>query len=483
MIRQDLHDGWQLTATSKEIPDAVKDRTVQATVPGTTYLDLLTAGVITEPVLGQADPAWPHRTDWRYTTTFTTSALTQHERVDLVFDGLGGAATIELSGRVLGQVATMHRGYRFDIRDLITRGGNDLKVSFSSAPPCAGTVEADLAGYGQVNLTPVDPVRDIASAFGSTRGPNSHTAGIWRSVRLERWHVARLARVRPVVSVSADGAGQVELHADIEWADKHHQDLVLRISVGTAERTVSVPAGARTIIVPIEVPGVELWWPTGHGAQPLYDVTVELHTQSTGAQLDCVTKRIGFRTITVDTTPEELDTPFTVVVNGKPILIKGVDWAPSEHFGARITKDRLSHRVDQAATGGVNLLRIWGGGIYESDGFYDACDERGVLVWQGFPLSTALHSKRQPVCGELAAEARENVARLMPHASLAIWNGDCENRSSFADQRRSADPRGRAWEQGYYTELLPGIVAELDPGRFYCSPAALSSPSGFAVAG
>ncbi|MFD8500191.1 glycoside hydrolase family 2 protein [Amycolatopsis sp. NPDC059657] len=450
MIRQDLHDGWQLTAASTEIPDAAEGTTVPTAVAGSTHVDLPAAGPSSDSFAdqAQAEPAWTRRTVSRYTTTFTAATLNRHERVDLVFDGLGAEATVELNGRLLGDVATKHRGYRFDIRDLLTRGGNDLTVSFSSTRTSAEKAEPGLDGHPQVNPHP----------FNTLLEP----------VRLERWHLARLARVRPVVTVSGDGTGQVEIHADIEWADRHHQDLLLRITVGSAERTLFVPAGAKTIIGPVDVPGVERWWPAGHGAQPLYDLAVELSAKSTGERLDVVAKRIGFRTVTVNTTPEQIDAPFTVVVNGKPIFVNGVDWVPDDHFPGRITKGRLAVRVGQAVAAAVNLLRVRGDGSYESDDFYDVCDERGVLVWQDFPPSPAAQPKRQPGCAELAAEARENVARLMSHASLAMWNSGNENLWAFADRARSAHPCGQSWELGYHTDVLPGIVAELDPGRFYC---------------
>jgi beta-mannosidase len=386
--------------------------------------------------------------------------------VDLVFDGLDTMAAIELNGHLLGHTANMHRSYRFDVQRFLVDGGNELTVSFSSALTHAEKIEAALGPRAHVNAHPFNMIRKMACSFGWDWGPDLQTAGIWRPVRLERWHTARLAQVRPVVTVSGTGSGQVEVHADVEWAPDGHENLTLRITAGAGERTVVVPAGQRTVVARVEVPDVDLWWPAGYGDQPLYDLEVVLSGRSD--PLDHAERRIGFRTITVDTTPDEIGTPFTVVVNSKPVFVKGANWIPDDHFLTRITRDRLARRVDQAVGAHINLLRVWGGGIYESDDFYDVCDERGVLVWQDFPLACAAYPEEEPVRGELEAEARENVARLMPHASLALWNGGNENLWGFADWGWPEQLEGRTWGLGYYDEVLPRIVAELDPTRFYC---------------
>ncbi|HEX7301892.1 glycoside hydrolase family 2 protein [Lentzea sp.] len=472
MIRQYLHDGWQLTATTDEVPDNVRGRTVPATVPGSTHLDLLASGLITDPFLDRAEAelTWTHRADWRYRTTFLASTST-NGRADLVFEGLDTVAAVELNGHLLGETANMHRSHRFDVRELLVDGCNDLAVAFSSALAHAEKVEAALGQRAHVNAHPFNMIRKMACSFGWDWGPDLQTAGIWRPVRLERWHTARFAEVRPVVTVTGS-TGRVEVHATVEW--DRQEDLTLRIAVGDRDCTVLVPAGQTTVTARLDVPYPDLWWPVGHGAQPLHDLSVTLHGSS--ELLDSYDKRIGFRTITVDTTPDEIGTPFTVVVNDKPLFVKGANWIPDDHFLTRITRDRLARRVDQAVAAHVNLLRVWGGGIYESDDFYDVCDERGVLVWQDFPLACAAYPEEEPLRGELEAEARENVVRLMPHASLALWNGGNENLWGFADWGWPEQLDGRTWGLGHYEDLLPSIVAELDPTRFYCPGSPYGGP-------
>lgn len=467
MIRQTLHDGWRMRATAGPVPENIANRTVPAQVPGSTHLDLLAEGLIPEPYLDTAETelAWMHRTDWRYELDFDADAPDAGERVDLVFDGLDTIARITLNGREIGNTANMHRGYRFDVRDALKQGTNTLVVSFGSALEHAEKQQEALGARPHTNAHPYNAIRKMACSFGWDWGPDLQTAGIWRPVRLERWHTARLSRVRPLVTVDADGTGRVEVRADIEHAGPEGSETTLTAEAAGQRVLVDVPSGAATATAVVEVPDAPLWWPTGYGDQPLRDLTVTLNGGD--ETLDAYERRIGFRTITIDTEPDEHGTPFTVTVNGRPIFVKGANWIPDDHFLTRITRDRLARRVDQAVGAHMNMLRVWGGGIYESEDFYDVCDERGVLVWQDFLLSCAAYSEEDPLWGEFEAEARENVARLTPHPSLALWNGGNENLWGYMDWGWQEPLDGRTWGHGYYTELFPRVVAELDPTRFY----------------
>lgn len=471
MIRHTLHDGWQLVPTAGPVPEHVAGRRIQAQVPGSTHLDLLAAGLIPEPYLdtNETDLAWLHRTDWRYELTFDARASAPGERVDLAFDGLDTVATVELNGRVLGTTVNMHRGYRFDVSDTLVEGSNSLTVSFRSALEFAEETRAELGARPHTNAHPYNMIRKMACSFGWDWGPDLQTAGIWKPVRLERWSTARLARVRPLVSVDENGTGRVEVHTEIEqYGSDGDTDLVLRAEVDGHRAAVTVPAGSATATATVKVPDAARWWPAGYGDQPLYELDVTLTTGEEAAEpLDSTTRRIGFRNITVDTAPDEHGTPFTVVVNGRPIFAKGANWIPDDHFLTRITRDRLARRVDQALSAHMNMLRVWGGGIYETEDFYDVCDERGVLVWQDFALACAAYPEEEPLWSEVEAEARENVARLASHPSLALWNGNNENLWGFMDWGWQKPLAGRSWGQGYYFDLFPRIVAELDPTRFY----------------
>ncbi|WP_432932889.1 glycoside hydrolase family 2 protein [Microbispora sp. CA-135349] len=474
MIRELLHEEWHLRAAGEAIPDAVAGRDIPARVPGSSHLDLMAAGLIPDPYLdrNEAELIWMHRADWRYATTFQAPAARSGERVDLVFDGIDTVATVRLNGRLLGRTANMHRGYRFDVGETLRDGANELEVTIHSALNHAEQVEEKLGSRKRAYPHPYNAIRKMACSFGWDWGPDLQTAGIWKPVRLERWRTARLSRVRPLVTMDPDGTGRVEVHVELDYACAG--DYSITVNVGDRSQRVPVSGGAATVTV--LVPQARLWWPVGYGDQALYDLTVTLLQED--RPVDVARRRVGFRTITLDTGPDDIGSPFTFVVNGRPVFAKGANWIPDDHFLTRVDRERITRRVDQAVAANMNMLRVWGGGIYESDDFYDVCDERGVLVWQDFPFACAFYSEEEPLRSEVEAEARENVTRLVSHPSLALWNGNNENLVAFTDWPGWRDTlQGRTWGLGYYTELLPRIVAELDPTRPY-SPGSPYSPVG-----
>ncbi|ARQ67643.1 glycoside hydrolase family 2 protein [Streptomyces marincola] len=472
MIRHTLHDGWRLTAAAGPVPDHIAGRTIPAQVPGSAHLDLLAQDLIPDPYLDRVEEelVWAHRTDWRYATTVEAEVPAPDERVDLVFEGLDTVATVVLGGEVLGSTANMHRSYRFDVRHLLTGDAADLVVTFRSALAYAEEIQERLGSRPRAYPHPMNTVRKMACSFGWDWGPDLQTAGIWKPVALERWRVARLAEVRPLVTVAEDGTGRAEVHAVVERSGLGDAtELTLTAAIGDHRATVVVPADATTAQVTVEVPDAELWWPAGYGDQPLYDLDVTLSGtgDDAGTALHTVRRRVGFRTVVLDTAPDETGAPFTFVVNGRRIFAKGANWIPDDHFLTRITRDRLERRVDQALGAHMNMLRVWGGGIYETEDFYDVCDERGILVWQDFLLACAAYPEEEPLWSEFEAEARENVARLTSHASLVLWNGGNENLWGWMDWGWQEELDGKTWGLRYYTELFPAIVAELDPTRPY----------------
>ncbi len=328
---------------------------------------------------------------------------------------------------------------------------------------------------------PYNFVRKMACSFGWDWGPDLRTAGLWKPVRVERWSVARLARVRPLVGLDPDGTGRVELHVDVERSGLGDEgDLTVRASVADVPGVVAhsivahgrVPAGSSTTVLTLEVPDAPVWWPAGHGGQPLVEVVVELRPASSpddDGPLDRWARRLGFRTVALDTADDEYGSRFTIVVNGRPVAVRGANWIPDDHFVSRVTRERVERRLDQALGAHLNLLRVWGGGVYESDDFYEACDERGLLVWQDFLLACAAYPEEEPLRGEIEAEARENVVRLMPHPSLVLWNGGNENLWGHEDWGWKAELAGRTWGRLYAEDLFPDVVAELDPTRRYAA--------------
>ncbi|GIF18687.1 beta-mannosidase [Actinoplanes tereljensis] len=445
-----LHEGW--TISGGEVTE------LPATVPGCVHTALLAAGRIEDPYLDENETklAWIGRTDWSYSTTFTADLGAP--RLDLVCAGLDTVAEIELNGSPVGQTANMHRGYRFDVRPFVQAGTNSLKIKFNSPYAYAEEVRAKLGDRPNAYPEPFNFIRKQACNFGWDWGPTLVTSGIWQPIGLHAWSVARLAEVRPQVTVAPDGTGRVEVRVRLERAAEEPVTITASVAGRRAQATVD---GIEALLI-LTVDEPSLWWPRGFGAQSLYDLSLTL-TAAGGEALDSWSRRIGFRSVRVDTAGDA----FTLHVNDVPIFVRGVNWIPDDVFADRITRARLSSRFQQAADANVNFLRVWGGGRYESEDFYELADEMGFLVGQDFLFACAAYPEEEPLRSEVEAEARENVIRLSAHPSLVLWTGNNENIWGHEDWDWKAPLAGRTWGAGYYFELLPRIVAELDPSRFY----------------
>ncbi|MVA76687.1 glycoside hydrolase family 2 protein [Auraticoccus sp. F435] len=458
-----LDGAWTLEVAEHdaEHPAPALPGTIPATVPGTVHTDLLAAGLIEDPYLGTNEPltAWIGHTGWRYRRTLDWSPQGA-ERVDLVFDGLDTVATVELNGEVVARTANQHRSYRIDVTGRLSPGENELVVTFASAWRHAQELESALGPRPNAYPTPFNFIRKMAANFGWDWGPQLVTAGIWRGVRLESWSGARIASLRPTVGVDgADGTVSLELALEVGASFAGGT-----VSAEVAGVRVEVPASASGEVdtVVLRVPDAPRWWPRGYGDQPLHELVVEL-ADATGQVLHSRGRRIGFRSVRLDTTEDEHGTAFTVVVNDTPVLVRGANWIPDDCFLPRVTPERYRQRIEQAVAANLNLLRVWGGGIYESEAFYDVCDELGVLTWQDFLFACAAYPEDEPLAGEVAAEARENVERLMSHPSLALLNGANENIWGWYDWGWQEELGDRSWGLGYYTELLPAVVDEVAP--------------------
>lgn len=464
-----LDSGWTLRISrpDPQSPVAARTATFDAAVPGCVHTDLLRAGTIPDPYLdlNENDQHWVGRSEWCYETTFDWQP-DAGARTDLVCEGLDTIARVELNGRCVGKTANMHRAYRFDVGGLLRAGANTLTVVFAPIGRWAEQVRARIGERPNVYPEPFNFVRKMACNFGWDWGPTLITAGIWKPIGLQTWSVARLAAVRPTVTVEA-GVGTVHLEVDIEHALGSAEDLTLAATVAGVRRTVTVPATVDRTSLELEVPDVELWWPRSHGDQPLYDLEVELTGDSDQPAIDSWSKRVGFRSVALDLSEDDIGSAFTIVVNGRPIFVRGVNWIPDDCFPTRVGRDRYAERLEQAAAANVDLVRVWGGGIYESDDFYEHCDALGIMVWQDFLFACAAYPEEEPQRAEVEAEARDAINRLMSHPSLVLWNGNNENIWGWFDWNWREPVGEQTWGAGYYFDLLPSLVDELDPSRPY----------------
>ncbi|MET8513541.1 glycoside hydrolase family 2 protein [Streptomyces sp. NPDC005077] len=448
-----LHDGWTLGADGP-VPLGLPTGGVPATVPGCVHTDLLAAALIDDPYLDDNETrlGWIGRTDWTYRTAFDWTD-DGHDHADLCFDGLDTVATVLFNGTEVGRTANQHRSYRFAVRPLLVEGTNTIDVRFTAPYTYAEELRERLGDRPGAYTEPYPFIRKMACNFGWDWGPTLVTSGIWRPVALQSWTGPRMASVKLLADLADDGVPRLSVTLDVDRSgDLSTLQAVAEVAGKRAELTV--PAGQESTTTTLLVPHAEPWWPHSHGEQPLYDVTVRLggHTWH---------GRTGFRSVSLEREA------FRFAVNGEPVFVRGVNWIPDDCFPARLTRQRISDRLDQALAAGVNLIRVWGGGLYESGDFYELADEKGLLVWQDFPFACAAYPEEQPLYDEVAAEARENVVRLAPHPSLVLWCGNNENLEGHADWGWRKELGDRTWGHGYYHELLPAICAETDPTRPY----------------
>lgn len=473
MALRPLHDNWTLTAVAGPIPTEVADRAIPAAVPGCAHTDLHSAGLIAAPFDGdnESSQQWIGSTVWRYETEFEWHD-DGSDRHDLVADGLDTVAEIAVNGRAITTTQNQHRSYRFEIGPYLREGANTLAITFRAPVDEAESRSAEHGPRPHVNHHPYNALRKAAFNFGWDWGIDVATSGIWRPIGLDSWSGVRIAAVRPLVDLARhDGGidGVLDAHVELEWAaDAASEPVRVTVDVGGETVAAEVPHGTTSALLTARVADVQVWWPTGHGAQPLYPV--EVAVERAGETVDHWESRVGFRTVRVDTAPDAEGRPFALFVNDKAIQVRGANWIPDHAFVTEIDADRYRRRVIDAAEANMNLLRVWGGGIYESDDFYAACDELGILVWQDFLFACAAYAEEAWLADEVEAEARQAIVRLSPHPSLVIWNGNNENIWGHEDWGWKEPLDGRTWGLGYYLSLLPSLVAELDPTRFY-SPA------------
>jgi beta-mannosidase len=425
-----------------------------ARVPGCVHTDLLRAGKIPDPRRGtnEAGLQWIDERDWEYSAEFTVEgALLDEEVVELVADGLDTIAAVRLNGALVARAENMFIGHRWDVRPLLRRGRNTISIRFDSA---TRYIRTHRRSHRPRDIN--DPVgrctviRKEQCQFGWDWGPRYVTAGIWRDIRLEGWSGNRLAGVSVAQAHGADGTVTLSLSHELARPERRAR-MTWRVSAG--DGSVSSGVGARvTIAKP------RLWWPSGQGDQPLYDLEVDVAGPD-GKAIGTWRRRIGLRTIALDRHADKWGESFQFVVNGRPVFAKGANWIPAGTFVAGLGRADYARDLRAAVAANMNMVRVWGGGIYESEDFYDLCDELGLLVWQDFMFACTLYPGDAAFIASSRAEAQYQVGRLRHRASLALWCGNNEiwsiNAHELTDPAKKAE---RAHYERLFHRVLPAVV-------------------------
>ncbi len=457
-----------------------------AVVPGCVHRDLRRHQLIPDPfwATNELGLQWIEERDWEYRATFSVpAALLDEDTIELVADGLDTVATLLVNGQEVARTENMFLGGRWDVKPKLRRGRNELLVRFESAMSYIRRTRTDHQPR-EVN----DPVgrcvviRKQQCQFGWDWGPRFVTAGIWRDLRLEGWTGNRLESVRVMQEHRTDGT--VALHFTPELAQPdgavtlHWK--ITPLSTGTTGTDLVEPRRPRRgalsehrdegVAAPtagfagtgpaalIEQP--RLWWPNGQGAQPLYQLEVEA-VGADGRSCGTWSRRIGLRTVVLDRHPDQWGESFQFVVNGRPVFAKGANWIPAHSFAAGLARADYERDLRAASAANMNMIRVWGGGIYESEEFYDLCDELGLLVWQDFMFACTRYPVDAAFLESSRDEVRYQARRLRHRASLALW---CGNNEVFACnvQELLADGKKYAEYETLFHAAIPEALRAVD---------------------
>ena len=456
-------------------------RAFTATVPGTVHLDLLRAGIIQEPHDGLNVLAcrWVEERIWYYRRTFEAPPLRKEQKAFLVFEGLDLAAEVFLNGKSVGKHANAFYPCRLDVTATLVKGRNTLIVQIESG--LFHAADRSIEGFN-VNfsgqLTKRNWLRKPQYSSGWDHAPRLLNVGIHGAVRLEIVEAFRFDQASVLAELSDDlVTGTVTARLHLHGVGEKPTAATLRVEVVEArvraETRVEIGRGASNVEARVAVPRPRLWWPVGHGAQPRYTVKVTLIPER-GERVEVV-RKVGFRRVRVNQEPHpQGGRYFTIEVNGRPIFCKGGNFEPGNLIPFRM--DRAYHRglVDRALEMNSNFIRVWGGGVYASEDFYDECDRRGVLVWQEFIFACGKYpANEQAFLEDLKKEAQYQVRRLAHRPSLVVWCGN--NEMEQANWEWGYEGGVSYPDYGWFHSVLPRIVRDHDGTRYY-QPSSPFSP-------
>ena len=438
-----LDHGWQVridpadSAAGQAHPK--ETRGLPAHVRGSVQQDLIAAHRVPDPFKGTNEAAiqWVGLTDWQFRTQIAVSpAMLARDHLDLVFDGLDTFATVRVNGRVLLSADNAHRRWRADAKSLLKAGDNEILVTIASPikqlAPLVLAAKHPLPGE-YVSAFKDDPgdrqtspyIRKPKYQYGWDWGPRIVTIGLWRPARLEAWDAARIETLRVEQDALNDAEARLTARATIV-ADRA-KTVTLRTTMtapdGTArtvEQAVAVAAGLNRVAIPLTVAAPQRWQPAGYGAQPLYTVATTLLVD--GAASEQRARRIGLRTVSLD----RRDGAFAFVVNGNRVFAKGANLIPFDSFPARVEAAEMQGLLTAARDANMNMIRVWGGGYYLDDDFYEMADRLGLMIWQDFMFGGSVTPPEAAFRENVRIEADEQVARLGDHPSIVLWAGNNE---------------------------------------------------------
>jgi beta-mannosidase len=471
-----------------------KNEFMPAKIPGCVHTDLMTNNIIGDPFYrsNESELQWIDKKDWEYSLKFDVDEeICLKKNISLDFKGLDTFAEVFLNGVLVCRSDNMFREWKVSCREHLKRSDNILRIIFSSPvtaglerleslgfqPPAANDL-SETGGLGGKKVSPF--IRKAPYHFGWDWGPRLVTSGVWRPVFIEAWDDVKIEDV--CYRVGSLDSGKAVIDTTIEILSTDAAEVTLKITdVKNKTELLSIcknlDRGTNLIECGFVINNPKLWWTNGLGQPDLYEFKVEVI--SGGHCADERTTEYGIRTVKVVTEKDSNGAGFYFELNGIPVFMKGANYIPCDIFPSRVTTETYEKVIGAAVDANMNMLRVWGGGIYEDDRFYEICDRNGILIWQDFMFACSMYPLDAEFESNIFAEIEENIKRLRNHASIAIWCGNNEIQSAWAEGREDG---GWGWKQRFngeqrkflwnsymklFYELIPGIVQDLDPQRFY----------------
>ncbi|OFX81810.1 MAG: hypothetical protein A2X20_01005 [Bacteroidetes bacterium GWE2_40_15] len=444
-------------------------------VPGTVHTDLLRNGLIPDPFYGcnERDLQWIGEKNWIYTKTFTVNSDTlESSNINLVFEGLDTYARVRLNGKELGSTNNMFLKWEFNCKELLKPGENVVEILFESA---LNRFLSDSASYGY----PVPGgrwvfARKAAYHFGWDWGPRFITAGITAPLYLEIWDDARPKDIQLITKSIEEDRAQITALFEIECTSAQRATITVSDRDATYySGELNLTPGVTLYEIPFKIDNPRLWWSNGLGEPHIYELQFELKTESGKSWSRHIT--YGIRTIEVVNREDSIGKPLYVKLNGVPVYMKGANYIPQHSFITEVADNHYREVISTAVKSNMNMIRVWGGGVYEKEIFYELCSRSGILVWQDFMFACAMYPPDDNFAQSVKREAQYQIKRLRNYPALAMWCGNNESDEGWHNWQwqkshkiDSADA-AKLWS-GYlriFHDILPGAVNELDPGRFY----------------
>jgi beta-mannosidase len=473
-----LNQNWEFAEQST-------DKWNPAHVPGLVHSDLFRLKKIPDPWFGcnEKELQWIENKNWIYRCSFEIAAselVQQH--IDLIFEGLDTYAEVFLNGEKILFADNMFRSWRVEVRNILKSGPNYLEIHFKN-PLEVNKNKVDSLGYElpagcETATLKVSPfTRKAAYHFGWDWGPRFLTCGIWKPVKLEFWNETRIEDIH-IVQKSLDSSKAV-LSVHTSLFSNSYDSFTLMIN--EERHQVRMNGRDSVLVFDYEIKSPKLWWPNTWGEPTLYPIKVILIDNEN--IIDQSEKKVGLRTVELIQEIDSIGQSFYFKVNGIPFFAKGANYIPQSNFLPSVSKEQYESLILDAKTANMNMLRVWGGGIYENDIFYDLCDEHGILVWQDFMFAGSMYPGDKAFVENVRQEVRENIIRLRNHPCIALWNGNNEMdvawfnwgwQKSFGWSAADSAKIRQDYEKIFH-QLIPDQIRELDSDRFYTASSPLSN--------